>query len=435
MPTPRTVSKTADQSLPARLARMDGDRLRRYRENLAFYEGRQWQGSPRRGERRLTFNYAKAFVDKAASYLLFDAVMHVEPNDGEDPAARARARATERALRKAEALNGLAQLDYETELDCAVLGDAAYKVTWDAAERCVRVTAPDVQGIFAWRVPDDPARMTAVASRYVVEEPGGPVETTELWTAESFELWRGHERVQRIANPYGFVPFVIFPNVREPKQPWGASDIPPLAESVRELNRSFSQLSQILELSGNPIAVLEGVAGSRDIAVEPGAVWEVPERARAYLLDLLQGGGVALHRDYIDLIYRTLHDLGEAPRTAFGHNPQGLSGVALNTELDPLAKKVARKRLIRTAVYERRAAMILRLLAQFAGLEVEGVRPVMHWGPVLPVDRSRQVADERALVQAGIESRRTAAARLGIDDPEAEWARVAEEGRGLNPVA
>ncbi|MBE7520416.1 MAG: hypothetical protein HS107_14350 [Thermoflexaceae bacterium] len=79
--------------------------------------------------------------------------------------------------------------------------------------------------------------------------------------------------------------------------------------------------------------------------------------------------------------------------------------------------------------------MILRLLAQFAGLEVEGVRPVMHWGPVLPVDRSRQVADERALVQAGIESRRTAAARLGIDDPEAEWARVAEEGRGLNPVA
>ncbi|MCE7929289.1 MAG: phage portal protein [Chloroflexi bacterium CFX7] len=195
------------------------------------------------------------------------------------------------------------------------------------------------------------------------------------------------------------------------------------------------RLSQILELSGNPIAVLEGVAGSQDIAVEPGAVWEVPERARAYLLDLLQGGGVALHRDYIDLIYRTLHDLGESPRTAFGHNPQGLSGVALNTELDPLAKKIARKRLVRTAVYERRAAFILRLLAQFAGLEIEGLRPVMHWGPVLPVDRSRQVADERALVQAGIESRRTAAARLGIDDPEAEWARVREEGGGRREEA
>ncbi|MCL4232608.1 MAG: phage portal protein [Dehalococcoidia bacterium] len=435
MPASRTHSKQPEQLLPARLDSMDADRLRRYRENLAFYEGRQWQGRQRRGERRLTFNYAKAFVDKAASYLLFDAVMHVEPLDGEDPAARARARIAERALREAESLNGLAQLDYETELDCAVLGDAAYKVTWDPAERCVRVTAPDVQGIFAWRVPDDPARLTAVASRYTLDGPGGPAETTELWTAETFELWRGRERVQRIANPYGFIPFVVFPNVREPKQPWGASDIPPLVESVRELNRSFSQLSQILELSGNPIAVLEGVAGSQDIAVEPGAVWEVPERARAYLLDLLQGGGVALHRDYIDLIYRTLHDLGESPRTAFGHNPQGLSGVALNTELDPLAKKIARKRLVRTAVYERRAAFILRLLAQFAGLEIEGLRPVMHWGPVLPVDRSRQVADERALVQAGIESRRTAAARLGIDDPEAEWARVREEGGGRREEA
>ena len=134
-----------------------------------------------------------------------------------------------------------------------------------------------------------------------------------------------------------------------------------------------------------------------------------------------------MHHDYIDLIYRTLHDLGESPRTAFGSNPQGLSGVALNTELDPIAKKVGRKQLIRTAVYERRAMLILRLLHQFTGLDIEGLRAVMHWGPVLPIDRSRQVADEVALVSAGIESHRTAAAHLGADDPDAEWARVREE--------
>ncbi len=198
------------------------------------------------------------------------------------------------------------------------------------------------------------------------------------------------------------------------------------------MNRAFSQLSQILELSGNPIAVLEGVAGSQDIAVEPGAVWEVPERARAYLLDLLQGGGVDLHRDYIDLIYRTLHDLGESPRTAFGQNPAGLSGVALNVELDPVARKVARKRLIRSAVYERRAMLALRLLSQFSGLDIDGLRAEAQWGPVLPADRSRQVADERALVEARIRSRRTAAERLGTEDPEAEFARIGEELRALS---
>lgn len=423
------MTANRDLPLPRQLDRRDEDRLRRYRDNLAFYEGQQWPGRPRRGERRLVFNYTRAFVDKVTSYLLSGHAVDIVPAGPGDAAVADRARRAERAYREVERENALAQLDFETELDCAVLGDAAYKVTWDAAARRVRITAPDVQGIFAWRAPDNLAEVTAVASRYRLDDPatGAPLEVTEHWTRDTFELWHGERRVRSEPNPYALIPFVLFPNMREPKQPWGASDIPPLVESSRELNRAFSQLSQILELSGNPIAVLEGVAGSRDIAVEPGAVWEVPERARAYLLDLLQGGGVALHRDYIDLIYRTLHDLGESPRTAFGHNPQGLSGVALNTELDPVARKVARKRLVRTAVYERRATMVLALLHRFAGLDIEGVLPEVRWGPVLPADRSRQVADARTLVDAGIHSRRTAAATLGVDDPESEWARVREE--------
>jgi hypothetical protein len=49
------------------------------------------------------------------------------------------------------------------------------------------------------------------------------------------------------------------------------------------------------------------------------------------------------------------------------------------------------------------------------------------WGPVLPQDRSRQVADERVLVAAGIHSRRRAADALGVEDPESEFARWLEE--------
>jgi len=420
-----------EQPLPALLHDLDRERRDRYREYLAFYEGRQWLGRARRGERRLTFNYAKALIDKVTSYLLTGSSVQVDGGDSVE--GRGRAREAERAMRAAEAVNGLAQLDYETELDCAVLGDACYKVTWDELSGGVRVTAPDVQGIFAWREPGDPGRVTAIASQYRLPGNGESADglATEHWTAETFDLWRGNELAERQPNPYGFIPFVLFPNVREPKQEWGASDLPPLVESNRELNRAFSQLSQILELSGNPIAVLEGVQGSSDISVEPGAIWEVPENAKAYLLDLLKGGGVALHRDYIDLVYRAMHDLGESPRTAFGHNPQGLSGVALNTELDPIARKVQRKQRIRTTVYERRATLILSLLGRFGGLDVAGLRPVMQWGPILPIDRSRQVSDERALVEAGISSRRSAAARLGADDVEAEWAKLQEERLAL----
>ncbi len=87
-----------------------------------------------------------------------------------------------------------------------------------------------------------------------------------------------------------------------------------------------------------------------DIAVKPGAVWNIPEDAKAYLLDLLQGGGLQLHINYIELLYRALHDLSEAPRAAFGGMDKNLSGVAMQIELYPLLQKVLRKRAIRSTV-------------------------------------------------------------------------------------
>jgi hypothetical protein len=435
--------------LPQLIARMDGERLRRYRANLDFYHGRQWPGTPRRRERRLTFNYARAVVDKVTSYLMSGLDFAVDPP--EDTAeGQALARRTEAVLRRIHEENNLDQLDFETELDAAILGDAAFKVTWDAGPPGrVRVSAPDVQGLFAWWRGDDPSRVWRVASRYQVsaaearalfgvaparaagaagEDVG--VTVVEEWTDSLFALWVDGRLHDQGPNPYGVIPFVIYANLREAKSFWGVSDIAAIEEPARELNRALSQLSLILELSGNPITVLENVTETTDIAVTPGAVWDLPPDAKAYLLDLLQGGGVRLHVEYVDLIYRTLHDLGESPRTAFGENRQGLSGVALNTELDPLLKKVQRKRLIRSAAYRRRNELILRILERFTGEPFAPYRTRTVWGPVLPQDRSRQVADERTLVEAGIHSRRRAADALGVEDPEAEFGRwLEEEGR------
>jgi YD repeat-containing protein len=439
-------------TLPQQLRQMDGDRLRRYGEHLAFYAGDQWPPMVRRQQRRLVFNYARALIDKTASYLMTGVNIAADPVD-ETPEAARRARETERVLAAVADANHLDQLDFDNEVDASILGDGAYKVTWDASERRVRITAPDVQGLFAWWHADDVARVWRVAQRFTIDaeaaramygvtprtarprtgarnaSPG--VEMVEAWTGERFELWADGALIDERDNPYGFIPYVIYPNIREPKKFWGVSDIPAIREPVRELNRALTQLSMILELSGNPIAVLENVSESTDIAVQPGAVWELPERARAYLLDLLQGGGVKLHADYVDMVYRALHDLGESPRTAFGENRAGLSGVALNVELDPLLKKVQRKRLIRASAFRRRNEMALRIVERFGegGETYAPYRTRIAWGSVLPLDRSRLVEDERALVAAGIHSRRRAADELGVEDPEGEFRRWLEEQR------
>lgn len=437
------ASATANLSLPQQISRMDLDRLKTYRENLDFYNGVQWPGYPRPRERRLTFNYARVFVDKVTSYLMSGLSFAIDPVSAED---KEKARKAEEAIYKVYETNNLEQLDFDTELDAAILGDGCFKVTWDSREKRVRVSAPDAQGIFVWWLGDDVTRVWRVASRYrlsadevrllynvgatrqAAPTASKPQSTiVEVWTDRKFELWIDDLLLERKANPYGFIPFVIFPNLREPKKFWGVSDIPAVMEPARELNRALSQLSRILELSGSPIAVLENIENAQDIAVQPGAVWEIPEQAKAYLLDLLQGGGVKLHVDYIDLLYRTLHDLSESPRTAFGDNQRGLSGIALEMELHPLLQKVRRKRLIRTAVYRRRNELILRVLERMTGESFGHYRSRIIWGPLLPQDRGRLVRDEEILIGAGVHSRRRAMDELGIEDPDAEFERWLEE--------
>jgi len=429
---------------------MDRSRFAGYKANLDFYNGEQWaEGQLRSGSknRQLVFNYAKIAIDKVTSYLMeglnFSCEIidkRLKTKDQKDAASIA-----ENILYDVYHRNNLQELDYETEVDAAILGDGCYKVTWDALEKRIRVTSPDVSGLYAWWLGDDLSRIWRVASRYQLSTEEAEqlypshsgrtdkksVTVTELWTDKRFALFIDNDALEDKPNPYGFIPFVIFPNVRQPKQFWGTSDIPPLKQAQRELNRALSQLSRILEVSGNPIAVLEGVESAEEIKVQPGAVWTIPEEAKAYLLDLLAGGGIRLHVDYIDMIYRCLHDISESPRAAYGGVERDLSGVALEVEMQSLLQKVRRKRTIRSAAYARRCQMILQLHKQFAGEDLTGADTRIMWGAVLPQDRARLAQDEQTLVQSGVHSRRTAMDELGIMDPEAEFEKWLEERRRI----
>jgi len=447
---------------PSHLNRMDTQRLAAYRTNLDFYQGNHWPTTSR--HRQLVFNYAKVSIDKIASFLMQGLGFACYSGEETDE-LKARVRRAEQLLHQVYEQNNLQQLDYETEVDTAILGDGCYKVIWDTDERRIRITAPDVSGIYAWWLGDDTSRVWRVASRYTLTQEevemlysgviaseakqsqgiatsprfiGAPrndrkgaarnnVVVTELWTDKAFDLYLDNDIIKSRPNPYGFIPFIIFPNVKQPKHFWGESDIPVLIQPQRELNRALSQLSRILELSGNPIAVLENIASAEDIKVQPGALWTIPEDAKAYLLDLLQGGGVRLHVDYIDLLYRALHDISETPQAAWGGIEKELSGTALRVELGSLIQKIIRKRTIRTNAYHQRNAMILKLAEMYMNENFEGVNHRVVWGQVLPQDVDKQAQTEQLLVQAGVHSRRTAMDEMGIQDPDEEFNRWLEE--------
>ena len=431
------------------VSQADALRVAGYAALLDFYNGQQWEGLPAPNERRLTFNYARVFVNKAASYLMGRAVsFSVEPPGGSGEEGRAAAQYAEKLLDNCYRRNALGLLDLDTAVDSAVLGDGAFKVTWDAGAGEPVVSAVDPATLVCYRQPDDYRRLVKVVQSYsVADEPtggsglpgssGGSHRVAEVWTADRFEVWRDGELEQAGANPYGFIPYIVFPNLRIAKEPWGMSDLVDIISINRDLNSRLSVLSHILEVSGNPIAVLENVTDSTGIKVGPGRLWELPKDAKAYLLDLLSGGGVGLHIEYINLLYRALHDMAEMPRTAFGDGGgTGKSGVALEIELQPMLQKLARKRSIWTVVLEERCRMVLALHALHGDERAarvldptEGYRVQVVWPPILPSDRTEMVQQETALVAAGIHSHRRAMDMLGEGDSEAEWEKVLEERR------
>jgi hypothetical protein len=431
----------------------DEMRLHRYQTYLDFYNGMQWAERRRPGERRLTVNYSRTLVHKGASYLLGKPVrFELIPNGATDADAQI-ARDAEAALNRVWENNNLAALDYDAAVEASILGDCAFRVLvekmpLEAAPvdmrlpyltRYVKVRAADVFGLtVGWGVDKTPLwvhERYALSSedanaRFSRSFDGREVEITEKWTAETVEYEAGGETIESKPNPYGFIPYVFVPNLTRPRQFWGQSDLEDVMSLNSEFNVRVSILSQLLQVSGNPVLVLENVDSAEGMRVGPGAVWTLPEGAKAHLLELLKDGGVNLHIEYINLLYKMLHDLSEMPGTGFGRDEavSGSSGVALDILLHPVAQRVNRKRRIWETAFDTRNRQILRLL----GLPVHRSRII--WPDVLPRDRASLVAQEAALVASNIHSLETARVNLGDNDPHRENERIAAEIAALTPT-
>ncbi len=425
---------------------VDHDRFARYADLRAFFDSDQWTGRAQRYETRLVFNYARSLIRKTSSYVFPAPVRYSVIPDNDTKPARDHANRAERLLAATVASLNLDRLDLALSIDAAVTGDAAMKITWDGQRKRPRAVAVDPAALVVHHEPGDPWTVARIVHAYgqhgrdiarlvgreqhgrLALDPDGVYPVIESWTEGRWQLSVAGQPVIDNPNPYGWVPYLIAANDPMPDAVWGHSDLADLLDVCRELNRHMTVLSRVLELSGAPIAVLENVDGSEGISVGPGAKWELPEGAKAYLLDLLQGGGTETHIAYIEMLFRTLHDLSETPRTAFGDSGRDLSGAALEVEIQPLVQKVNRKRRMWDGVFARRNAMLLDLLERFGGADIGGLQTTSAiWPPVLPSDRDSAVRNAVSLVGSGVQSRRGAMAALGEEDPGAELARIEEE--------
>lgn len=448
----------ADDRLGALQVR-DADRLRRYREYLALYDGKHWD-RPRSGRSSLTVNYCRAIVDKGVSYLLGRGLnWSVEPR-GQEPGVGGRGRENadprppspdsasaasriERYLYDVAEDEGLAAVDLMVAHNAALLGDGVYRVTWDPVGRRPKVTSLDPLSFFPdwsadelgafWRVRVAYGLEAEAARRlYGVRRSGGTVGVVETWTAERFELEVDGAAVRSQANPYGAIPFVHVPNLPGANEVWGISDLRDLANLNRAYNERLSDQSDTIRYHADPPVIFKGVNEHTDLAVGPGTVWDLPADADVALLEWR--GTTPAVEDHLKRLQTAIFEVAETPRTAFGDSGRLLSGVALETELRPLILRTLRKRTFWSVALRRRNGLILRLAERGGALPpgaAEGYRVKTIWPPMLPKDDAIEVRNNVSLVAAGLRSARSAMDALGTEDPEAELARVVEDRRRL----
>ena len=444
-PGTRDPGLESAEALAGRLRARDGERLRRYRDLLDFYEGNHFATS-RRGRTNLVVNYARAVVDKGVSYL-FGRGIHIS------------------VLTHADAEHLLGRLAEENELDlvllhaatnAAILGDAVLKVFVDVARSArgvggqeagvgaVRLVNVDPFNVFlTWAGDDVALREVALTGRIsaaeAAERYGGAVAselatrsselaTVEIWTVERYRFVVGSTVVHDGPNPYGFIPFVHVPNLQPPNSRWGLSDLVDLIPLNRELNERMSDQADVIRYHADPPVVFKGVEEHSDLPVGPGTVWDLPRDADVSLLEWR--GNVPALQEHIERVLRALYEVTETPRTSFGDSGRLLSGVALETELQPLVQRTLRKR-VRWSAALRRCNQMLLVLAERVSRLPSGTfapyRSQIVWPPMLPRDDEAETRRNLTLVEGGLLSHRSAMGALGDLDPEAELQRVIED--------
>jgi hypothetical protein len=444
----------------ARLRVHGGARLRRYREYQQFYEGRHFERS-RNGRSTLVLNYARAIVDKGIAYLLGRGVgFGVVPRREASTRDRRRAAEAEQLLYDVAWENDVEGVDLQVAQNAAVLGDGVYKVLWEPAHGRIRILSVDPRTFFPTWAGDDPSTLRRVEVLYSLGaedlalggyglgageaealcSADGTAEVVERWTPTELEVVVARKTTRRGPNPYGFIPFVHVPNLPLANDPWGQSDLVDVIPINREIDERVSDQADVIRFHADPPIVFRGVTEHADLAVGPGTVWDIPADADVKLLEW-QGQSVAVG-EHIERLYRTLYEVSETPRSAFGDSGRPLSGVALETELRPIVQRTLRKRAWWTRALRKRSALVLELARQFGAGRggsplppLESGRIRVLWPPMLPKDDVTEVQNQIRLVGAGLRSHRTAMDALGTENPEEELARVQTDRASLGTDA
>ena len=447
-------------------------RLERIREAWNFYEGYHWEGIDDEDSPQVTFNYCRAFVNKYVSFELGDGIqietseglVNISITNGDTKIDTTSDADGDGVITEGE-LNGV-HLKEKTQFDFleqvwkdndrdtfieemgqtkSITGEAWVKVQYESPEDLedpfekypngrIRLTCVPTQYVFPEFDQHDTKKLNSLLIMYPIErreETGILFNRTriktivykEYWTRDTITVFEDGDEIDRMDNPYGFIPFVQIKNLSISGRTRGLSDLDDLIPLNIEYNMKKSDCSEIIDYHSAPITL---VYGARIGNLEKGAnkVWGgLPKDSKVENLSLT--GDLLASNNYISDLKTSMCEIGAIPEPTLGGATaiSNTSGVALHYMNAPLIDKTKIKRNLTKAGIEKVNEYIL-FIALFHGLinkpqEVsmsEFVKNTVTIPDTLPKDTLLELQQIQQEMTMGIECRHGAMKRLGRED-------------------
>lgn len=460
--------------------------LKRIKEAWNFYEGYHWEGIDDLDTPQVTFNYCRPFINKFVSFefgkgfsikspveienegvTVDDTKIDIDVNLEGDGVTSPKEISEEYTIREKTESDFLNQVwesnDRETLITelgqtKAITGEAWIKVQYESAEDLdgsdpfeeypngrIRLSVLPTQFVFPRFNNHDKNKLESLLIMYPIrtEKETGllfkrTVDTTvvykEYWTSGEIVVYEGKEEVDRMENPYGFIPFVQIKNFPIAGRTRGQGDLDDIIPLNVELNTKKSDISEVIDYHSAPITL---VYGARIGNLEKGAnkVWGgLPKDAKVENLGL-QGDLVA-SSNYTSDVKTAMCEIAGIPETVLGGASaiSNTSGVALQYINLPLIERTRVKRHCTQNGLQRVNKMIL-FLGLYHGLIEKPDDISMKdflWNEVdlpdtLPKDELIELNKIQQEMTLGLECRHGAMERLGKDNIQKKIAEIDKE--------
>ncbi len=404
---------------------------------------------------QVPFNYARYIVNKLASWQFEKPIDYNCTSEGSEN----KAEAIETDIYEIHKKNLMDFKLLQSAVECNISGGVVIKLKYDSEAKQIKIFPRNRMECFPVYEFDDYENISKVHFVAFIDEETVWKQTYSLEKVGDKKVCYIEEaeyKVKEITKPskviieyqplgvngkwLDFIPVYIIPNLPQIGELWGTSELEDLIPIIDEINKKYSDLSDSLRFDMFAITILLNVNSTDEnkksaLKAKPGAVWE------------LMGGGtdspksdvfklegqfqyIEPLRFLIDKLEAAIFEFSECVNLSVDKitGLNSLSGVALKLLFAAVISKTAKKNIIWTSKIREMWFGVLKMKQVYEGYEIPDdldIEIITHMP--IPQNELEQVTIHVQKIAAGLEAVETAMNELGIEDPEAEIAKILEE--------